>query len=49
MPKIQKKRTEEEKNDRPRLLLFLCRKYKVKLIIAKLNRLASNIHFISGL
>lgn len=40
-----------KKNDRPQLAaaLALCRKQKAKLIIAKLDRLARNVHFISGL
>jgi DNA invertase Pin-like site-specific DNA recombinase len=39
------------KNDRPQLVAALnaCRKYKAVLIIAKLDRLARNVHFISGL
>ena len=39
------------KNDRPMLVAALdaCRKYKAVLIIAKLDRLARNVHFISGL
>jgi DNA invertase Pin-like site-specific DNA recombinase len=36
-----------KKNDRPRLAL--CRKHKAKLLIAKLDRLARNVYFISGL
>ena len=40
-----------KKNDRPQLAeaLALCRRHKAKLIIAKLDRLARNVHFISGL
>ncbi len=40
-----------KKNDRPQLAaaLVLCRKQKARLIIAKLDRLARNVHFISGL
>lgn len=40
-----------KKNDRPQLAaaLALCRKHKARLIIAKLDRLARNVHFISGL
>jgi len=40
-----------KKNDRPELAtaLALCRKHKARLIIAKLDRLARNVHFISGL
>lgn len=39
------------KNDRPQLAeaLVLCRKHKAQLIIAKLDRLARSVHFISGL
>lgn len=39
------------KNDRPQLAAALdaCRKHKAVLIIAKLDRLARNLHFISGL
>jgi len=38
-------------NDRPQLAtaLALCRKQKARLIIAKLDRLARNVYFISGL
>ena len=38
-------------NKRPQLVdaIMLCRKYKAKLVIAKLDRLARNVHFISGL
>jgi len=40
-----------KKNDRPALTgaLRLCRKHKATLVIAKLDRLARNVHFISGL
>ncbi len=40
-----------KKNDRPQLAaaLTVCRKQKARLIIAKLDRLARNVHFISGL
>jgi DNA invertase Pin-like site-specific DNA recombinase len=40
-----------KKADRPGLLraLSLCRLHKATLIIAKLDRLARNVHFISGL
>jgi len=40
-----------KRNDRPELLKALeaCRKLKAKLVIAKLDRLARNVHFISGL
>ena len=40
-----------KKSDRPQLAeaLAMCRKHKAKLIIAKLDRLARNVHFISGL
>jgi DNA invertase Pin-like site-specific DNA recombinase len=40
-----------KKSDRPKLhqALAMCRKHKAKLIIAKLDRLARNVHFISGL
>ena len=40
-----------KKIDRPQLNLALadCRRRKAKLIIAKLDRLARNVHFISGL
>jgi DNA invertase Pin-like site-specific DNA recombinase len=36
---------------RPQLVdaIMLCRKHKAKLVIAKLDRLARNVHFISGL
>ena len=39
------------KNDRPQLAAALdaCRRYKAVLVIAKLDRLARNVHFISGL
>jgi DNA invertase Pin-like site-specific DNA recombinase len=39
------------KNDRPQLAAALdaCRKHKAVLVIAKLDRLARNVHFISGL
>jgi DNA invertase Pin-like site-specific DNA recombinase len=38
-------------NDRPELerALAACRKRKAKLVIAKLDRLSRNVHFISGL
>lgn len=40
-----------KKSDRPQLAeaLAMCRRHKAKLIIAKLDRLARNVHFISGL
>ena len=40
-----------KRNDRPALAqaLRLCRQQKAKLVIAKLDRLARNVHFISGL
>jgi DNA invertase Pin-like site-specific DNA recombinase len=40
-----------KKNDRPALAeaLRLCRQQKATLVIAKLDRLARNVHFISGL
>ncbi len=40
-----------KRNDRPALeeALKLCRKNRATLIIAKLDRLARNVHFISGL
>ncbi|NBX02901.1 MAG: recombinase family protein [Alphaproteobacteria bacterium] len=40
-----------KKSDRPELLKALaeCRKHKATLLIAKLDRLARNVHFISGL
>lgn len=40
-----------KKNDRPQLAAALaeCRRAKARLIIAKLDRLARNVHFISGL
>src|SRR6202051_1034902 len=40
-----------KRNDRPALAeaLRLCRKHKAVLVIAKLDRLARNVHFISGL
>src|SRR6516165_2476677 len=39
------------KIERPELAkaLTLCKKYKATLLIARLDRLASNVHFISGL
>ena len=38
-------------NNRPQLAgaLAACKKHKAKLVIAKLDRLARNVHFISGL
>jgi DNA invertase Pin-like site-specific DNA recombinase len=52
--KLIDERTEVEsgkRSDRPKLAeaLALCRKHKAKLVIAKLDRLARNVHFISGL
>ena len=40
-----------KRNDRPALAeaLRLCRQQKATLVIAKLDRLARNVHFISGL
>jgi len=40
-----------KKSDRPQLAeaLAMCRRHKAKLIIAKLDRLERNVHFISGL
>ena len=40
-----------KRNDRPELVkaLAACRKLKATLLIAKLDRLARNVHFISGL
>jgi DNA invertase Pin-like site-specific DNA recombinase len=40
-----------KRNDRPSLAeaMRLCKKHKATLIIAKLDRLARNVHFISGL
>ena len=40
-----------ERNDRPELerALAACKKHRAKLIIAKLDRLSRNVHFISGL
>jgi DNA invertase Pin-like site-specific DNA recombinase len=40
-----------KRNDRPELerALTACRKHKAKLVIAKLDRLSRNVHFISGL
>lgn len=40
-----------KRNDRPAIAeaLKLCRKHKATLLIAKLDRLARNVHFISGL
>jgi DNA invertase Pin-like site-specific DNA recombinase len=40
-----------KRNDRPALAeaLHLCRKHKATLVIAKLDRLARKVHFISGL
>jgi DNA invertase Pin-like site-specific DNA recombinase len=38
-------------NNRPQLAaaLAVCKRHKAKLVIAKLDRLARNVHFISGL
>ncbi len=40
-----------KRNDRPKLVeaIALCKKHKATLLIAKLDRLARNVHFISGL
>src|SRR6476660_4638256 len=40
-----------KRSDRPELEMALkaCRKHKAKLVIAKLDRLSPNVHFISGL
>jgi DNA invertase Pin-like site-specific DNA recombinase len=40
-----------KRSDRPQLMAALaeCRRYRATLIIAKLDRLARNVHFISGL
>jgi len=40
-----------KRNDRPELekALTACKKHKAKLVIAKLDRLSRNVHFISGL
>jgi DNA invertase Pin-like site-specific DNA recombinase len=40
-----------KRNDRPQLAeaLRVCKQKKAKLVIAKLDRLARNVHFISGL
>jgi DNA invertase Pin-like site-specific DNA recombinase len=40
-----------KRSDRPELekALATCRKHKAKLVIAKLDRLSRNVHFISGL
>ncbi len=40
-----------KKSKRPKLdaAIAYCRKHKTKLVIAKLDRLARNVHFISGL
>jgi DNA invertase Pin-like site-specific DNA recombinase len=40
-----------KRSDRPELekALAACRKHKAKLVIAKLDRLSRNVHFISGL
>jgi DNA invertase Pin-like site-specific DNA recombinase len=40
-----------KRSDRPQLVAALaaCKKQKAKLVIAKLDRLARNVHFISGL
>ena len=40
-----------KRNDRPQLAeaLKLCRKEKAKLVIAKLDRLARNVYFVSSL
>lgn len=53
-PEIIAEFTEVEsgkRSDRPKLLeaLALCKKHKATLVIAKLDRLARNVHFISGL
>jgi DNA invertase Pin-like site-specific DNA recombinase len=39
------------KSERPELAkaLALCKKYRATLVIARLDRLARNVHFISGL
>src|SRR5687768_6715223 len=39
------------KSERPQLMLAidLCRRAKASLLIAKLDRLARNVHFVSGL
>jgi DNA invertase Pin-like site-specific DNA recombinase len=40
-----------KKSDRPQLAAALdaCKRYRAKLVIAKLDRLSRNVHFISGL
>jgi DNA invertase Pin-like site-specific DNA recombinase len=40
-----------KRNDRPKLkeALAACKKLKAQLVVAKLDRLARNVHFISGL
>ena len=40
-----------KRNDRPELTkaIAACKKHKAKLVIAKLDRLARNVHLISGL
>src|SRR5262245_51650268 len=40
-----------KRNDRPELerALAACKKHKARLVIAKLDRLSRNVHFISGL
>src|SRR5215218_1388890 len=40
-----------KKNDRPQLAAALgeCRRHRARLVIAKLDRLARNVYFISGL
>lgn len=40
-----------KRNDRPELerALAACKKHRAKLVIAKLDRLSRNVHFISGL
>ncbi len=40
-----------KRNDRPQLAeaLSICKKHKAKLVIAKLDRLARNVNFVSGL
>jgi DNA invertase Pin-like site-specific DNA recombinase len=38
-----------KRNDRPSLALRLCRKHRATLVIAKLDRLARNVAFISNL
>lgn len=48
---FEEKETGTNKRERPELqrALAMCKKHKATLVIAKLDRLARNVHFISGL